>query len=58
MKVGDAVEMSPMWKHEHATGKIVKINSDYIVVKWTGSNGEWHYTKEQSKRLKVLRALE
>jgi hypothetical protein len=49
MKVGDKVRMSPMWKHETATGHIEKITGDgYIVVKW------WHYTKEQAQRLEIV----
>tara|TARA_A100001011_G_scaffold339311_1_gene370671 strand:- start:436 stop:606 length:171 start_codon:yes stop_codon:yes gene_type:complete len=54
MKIGDKVEMSPMWKYEEASGSIIKITKDYIVVRWDGINGDWHYTKEQSKKLKIL----
>ena len=55
MKVGDKVKMSPMWKYKEATGEVHKITADgYIVVKWVDIPGEWHYTKEQSKRLEVL----
>tara|TARA_R110001592_G_scaffold362495_2_gene676521 strand:+ start:377 stop:556 length:180 start_codon:yes stop_codon:yes gene_type:complete len=53
MKKNDKVEMSPMWKYEKAVGTIIKITKDYIVVSWDGINGEWHYTSEQSKKLKL-----
>jgi len=51
-KVGDRVKMSPMWKHNNAVGNVIKITSDYVVVQWDGVNGHWHYTHEQSSRLK------
>jgi hypothetical protein len=54
MKPGDRVKMSPMWKHNIATGKIIKITREYVVVKWDDVNGEWHYTKDQSRKLEVL----
>ena len=55
MKVGDRVEMSPMWKYEKAHGTIIKINKDgFVVVRWDGINGEWHYTPIQSKKLEVI----
>ena len=43
-----------MWKYEKATGTIIKITNDYVVVRWDGINGDWHYTPEQSARLKLL----
>ena len=50
--IGDRVSMSPMWKHNVATGTIIKITGDnYTVVKWDDVLGEWHYTQEQSKKL-------
>lgn len=52
---GDRVCKEPMWKYERAEGNIVKITADgYIVVKWDGINGEWHYTKEQAKALQPI----
>ena len=54
MKVGDKVKMSPMWKHNEANGTIIRITSDYVVVSWDNVNGEWHYTKEQSKKIEVI----
>ena len=54
MKVGDKVRMEPMWKYEVADGVVEKITPDYVVVKWTGVNGQWHYTNEQAERLEVI----
>ena len=54
MKVGDRVRKSPMWKYSEASGEIKKVTADgYVVVKWDGVPGEWHYTEEQSKRIEV-----
>lgn len=53
MKVGDRVTMSPMWKHDSATGSIIKITKDYVVVSWDNINGEWHYTHKQSVKLEA-----
>lgn len=57
MKVGDRVTMSPMWKHDSASGVIIKINKDYVIVSWDNINGEWHYTHEQSKRLEAINEI-
>ena len=46
--------MSPMWKHDSATGVVLKVNAEYTVIKWDGVNGEWHYTKEQEKKIEVV----
>lgn len=54
MKVGDRVKMSPMWKHDNALGKIIKITKDYTVVSWENTPGEWHYTKEQASKIEVI----
>lgn len=54
MKVGDRVKMSPMWKHAEATGEIIKITKDYIVVSWDDINGDWHYTEEQAAKLDII----
>ena len=53
-KVGDAVKMAPMWKYACATGTVIKISKDYVVVRWNDINGEWHYTEEQAKKIEVL----
>ena len=50
--VGDEVTMTPMWKYKTASGKVIKITADYVVVKWNNVNGDWHYTKAQSQMLK------
>ena len=55
MKVGDRVRQSPMWVHKEAAGTILQIKKDgYIVVKWDGINGDWHYTPEQGSKLEVI----
>ena len=54
MKVGDKVKMSPMWKYKEATGEIKKITENYTIVKWVDIPGQWHYTKEQTKRLEII----
>jgi len=55
MKVGDRVKMSPMWKYNEAIGTIIKITkNNYIVVKWDNINGEWFWTVDQSKLLKIV----
>tara|TARA_R110001592_G_scaffold275122_1_gene542078 strand:+ start:346 stop:525 length:180 start_codon:yes stop_codon:yes gene_type:complete len=55
MKVGDRVEMSPMWKYDKAVGTIKQIRKDgYVIVIWDGINGEWHFTEEQSNSLKMV----
>ncbi len=54
MQAGDRVKKSPMWKYKEASGIIKKLTKEYIVVKWDGINGEWHYTKEQSKLLEKV----
>ena len=54
MKIGDKVRMEPMWKYEVCTGIIENITADYVVVKWEGVPGHWHYTEEQAERLEVI----
>jgi hypothetical protein len=53
-KVGNTVKMAPMWKYACATGTVIKISKDYVVVRWNDINGEWHYTEEQAKKIEVL----
>tara|TARA_E500000331_G_scaffold242925_1_gene233343 strand:- start:1265 stop:1435 length:171 start_codon:yes stop_codon:yes gene_type:complete len=56
MEAGNRVKMSPMWKLASACGTIKQVRKDgYIVVIWDDVNGEWHYTKEQSKKLEVIK---
>tara|TARA_A100001515_G_C4466343_1_gene175357 strand:- start:289 stop:435 length:147 start_codon:yes stop_codon:yes gene_type:complete len=48
-----------MWKYEEAIGEIQKITADgYIVVKWVDIPGQWHYTKEQAKRLEIINEMD
>tara|TARA_R100000234_G_scaffold32180_3_gene18962 strand:+ start:17924 stop:18070 length:147 start_codon:yes stop_codon:yes gene_type:complete len=48
-----------MWKYDEATGVIEKITADnYVIVKWDGIPGQWHYTEEQSKRLENINETE
>ena len=47
MNVGDTVKMAPI-------GKIIKITKEYVVVRWEGVNGDWHYTEQQAERLEVI----
>ena len=54
IKIDDRVKKSPMWKYDEAYGKVIKITKEYVVVSWDGINGEWHYTKDQSKSLEVI----
>lgn len=55
MQVGTKVKMSPMWKYEEATGKIIKLGREgEVVVRWDGVPGDWHYTAEQTERLEII----
>ena len=54
MKIGNRVTMAPMWKYEVAYGKVIKINKEYVVVRWDGVNGDWHYTHKQAERIEVV----
>ena len=54
MKPGDRVKMEPMWKYEEAVGEIEKITEIYVVVKWEGIPGHWHYTEEQAQKLEII----
>ena len=54
MKPGNRVKICKVWKYDRAEGTIEKITSEYVVVKWDGIPGHWHYTKEQAEKLEVL----
>ena len=55
METGNRVKMSPMWRHDEAYGIIIQIKKDgYVVVRWDGINGDWHFTPEQAKELEVI----
>lgn len=51
VKVGDTVKKEPMWKYEKAVGSVIKVTKDYVVIRWEGIPGEWHYTEEQVKSI-------
>mgnify|MGYP001481952980 CR=1 FL=1 len=56
LKPGDRVFKEPMWKHERAEGVVLKISGDgYTIVKWDNINGDWYYTEEQAKTIKVIK---
>ena len=48
------MRMAPMWKFDEAKGTVIKITTEYLVVKWNDINGEWHYTLEQAEALEVI----
>ena len=52
--VGDRVTKDKVLKTDNPIGIVEKVNKDYVVVKWNGINGHWHYTSEQSKQLEIL----
>ena len=56
LKPGDRVFKEPMWKHERAEGAVIKISRDgYTIIKWDNINGEWYYTEEQAKSIRVIK---
>ena len=54
LQVGDRVQKSPMWKYESASGTVTKITKDYVVIRWDGVNGDWHYTEEQAHKISLI----
>ena len=54
MKVDDIVTKDEVMKVKNPTGVIEKITNDYVVIKWDGIPGHWHYTKEQAKTIEVM----
>ena len=54
MKVNDRVTKDKVMKTENPIGTVEKVTKDYIVVKWDGLPGHWHYTEEQSKTLSLI----
>ncbi len=55
LKPKDRVKMSPMWKYAEAHGSVIQVRKDgYVVVRWDGINGDWHWTPEQAKKLEVI----
>jgi len=54
MKVGDRVTRDSVLRTENPEGSIIKINNDYVVVKWEGLPGQWYYTHEQTDKLTIV----
>ena len=54
MNVNDRVTKDKVMKTENPLGIVEKITNDYIVIKWDGIPGHWHYTKEQAKTIEVI----
>ena len=54
MKVGDRVTKDKVHKTDNPIGTIANISQSYVVVKWDNIPGMWHYTPEQTKKLKVV----
>ena len=54
MKINDRVTKDKVMRTENPIGTVEKITKDYMVVKWDGLPGHWHYTKEQAKKLSVI----
>ena len=52
--VGDRVTKDKVLRTDNPIGTVEKVNKDYVVVKWEGINGHWHYTPEQSKQLEIV----
>ena len=52
--VGDKVTKDKVLRTDNPIGIVEKVNKDYVVVKWEGINGHWHYTPEQSKQLEIV----
>ena len=58
MKKDDRVTKEKVLKHTDPIGKVLRVTKDYIVVKWDDIPGDWHYTHEQSKKLKIIKEKE
>mgnify|MGYP001307209674 FL=1 len=57
MNVNDLIEMSPMWKYDKASGRIIKITKDgYIIVQWDEVPGDWYFTYEQISKAKLIKS--
>jgi hypothetical protein len=58
MKKDDRVTKEKVLKHTDPIGKVLRVAKDYIVVKWDNIPGDWHYTHEQSNKLKIIKEKE
>tara|TARA_B100000575_G_scaffold250761_1_gene217808 strand:+ start:233 stop:403 length:171 start_codon:yes stop_codon:yes gene_type:complete len=54
MKINDRVTKDKVMKTENPIGTVEKVTKDYVVIKWDGLPGHWHYTHEQSKIIEVI----
>lgn len=54
MKVGDRVTKEKVLKVKNPLGVVEKITKEYVIVKWDLVPGQWHYTHEQSRKLKTI----
>ena len=54
MKIGSRVYRDRVLNHKAVKGTVVKIVKEYTVVKWDNINGDWHYTCDQLKDLRLL----
>ena len=54
MRVGDRVTRDSVLRAENPVGSIVKVNDDYVVVRWDNLPGDWHYTHKQSQKITIV----
>jgi len=54
VKVGDRVTRENVLGNKNPVGSVIKINKEYVIVKWDQIKGDWHYTHEQSKILQLV----
>ena len=54
MKVGDKVIRENEPKLDGIVGVIARVAKGHIVVKWNGLHGDWYYTDDQAKSIKVV----
>ena len=54
-KEGDRVTKERVLRTDNAVGVVEKVSNGYVVVKWDGINGHWHYTPQQTKELKHIK---
>tara|TARA_A100001015_G_C14913684_1_gene681495 strand:+ start:924 stop:1094 length:171 start_codon:yes stop_codon:yes gene_type:complete len=52
--VGDRVTRENVLGNKNPVGSVIKINKEYVIVKWDQIKGDWHYTHEQSKILQLV----
>tara|TARA_R100000697_G_scaffold108597_1_gene123863 strand:+ start:277 stop:465 length:189 start_codon:yes stop_codon:yes gene_type:complete len=57
VKVGDRVTKPNVWKLPQAVGTVKKVAMSHVVVEWDDVFGDWHYTNDQAKDIKVIDEL-